>query len=92
MYNWLQIAVGCFGIAASFFWCLAATMNPKPVEPGAGFHDVPTGPNTQFAQAWRAATRFNQIAAALTGISVLLLSAAAFLPHEEADPAHGSSP
>jgi hypothetical protein len=80
MKKWLNIAGGCAGIAASVFWFLAATNNPQPVEPGAAFYGIPTGPNTKFARAWRAATRYNQLAALLTGISVLLLSVAAFLP------------
>ena len=81
--KWLNIAGGCFGLIASAFWFGAATVAPHPGEPGAAFYDVPIGPNTPFARAWRRATYLNQAAAALTGISVLLFSIAAFLPDGE---------
>ena len=75
----LNIAGGCIGIAASFFWFLAAAANPQPSEPGAAFFDVPSSPNTPCAKAWRQATRFNKIAAVLTGVSVLVLSISTIL-------------
>jgi len=77
----LNIAGSVVGFAASIAWFCAAWKAPQPGEPGAAFWDVVPSPNTPFAKAWRTATRLNQLAAALTGLSVLLLSAAA-LAHD----------
>lgn len=73
----LNITGSIVGFVAAIVWFCAAWKAPHPGEPGAAFYDVVPSPNTPFAKAWRAATRLNQLAAALTGLSVLLLSFAA---------------
>jgi hypothetical protein len=73
----LNIAGSILGFAAAIAWFFAAWKAPQPGEPGAAFWDVVPSPNTPFAKAWRTATRLNQLAAVLTGLSVLLLSVAA---------------
>jgi hypothetical protein len=73
----LNVAGSVVGFVAAVVWFCAAWKAPHPGEPGAAFNDVVPSPNTPFAKAWRVATRLNQWAAALTGLSVLLLSFAA---------------
>lgn len=76
----LNLVSGIIGVAASIFWFYAAKKVPPPGPPGVSFLDV--FPSPEFPKAWNAATNANKWAAALTGISVLLWSAAALLPEQ----------
>jgi hypothetical protein len=81
----LNLAGSVVGFVAAVVWFCAAWKAPLPGEPGAAFWDVLPSPNTPFAKAWRTATRLNQLAAALTGLSVLLLSIAALAQDDTAE-------
>jgi hypothetical protein len=78
----LNIAGSVVGFVAATVWFCAAWKAPQSGEPGVAFYDVVPNPN--FAKAWKAATRLNKWAAALTGVSVLLLSFAALAQNDAA--------
>ena len=80
MRSWLDIASGIVGLAAAIAWFFSARILPAP-STGAYF-DVVDSPDMPFHRAWRKAGRLNQWAAALTGLSVLLLSVAQFIPEK----------
>jgi hypothetical protein len=72
----LNIVAGCCGIVGGVLWFLAAWWTPRPSQGsyyGAG--DSPTSP---FAVDWRKATRLNQAAAVMTGLSAMLFGLTAF--------------
>ncbi len=70
----LKIASAICGVAAALFWFLSAHRTPTP--PVGNYWDVSDGPNSPFARDWRQAARFNQVAAALTGLSIFLAAVA----------------
>ncbi len=78
----LNIAGSVVGFVAAVVWFCAAWKAPEHGPPGMAFYDV--GPSPDFANNWKAAASFNKWAAALTGLSVLLLSFAALAQNDAA--------
>jgi hypothetical protein len=80
MSKYLQIASGILGLIAAVLWFLAARRQPAP---GHNFgYSVRETRDSPFQQKWRAASRLNEWAAGVTGLSVLLSAACQFVPSD----------
>lgn len=72
----LNLLGGVVGLAAAVMWFLAARVQPAPGAGAGAFNDIVPSPDMPFYRRWALATSLNLWAAGLTGLSVLLSSAA----------------
>jgi hypothetical protein len=82
MQKWLNLASGAVGVIAAVLWFLSGRILPAPAQ--GAYYDVPDSPALPFHRKWRRASTLNQWAAGLTGVSVLLMALAQFLPGDTA--------